>query len=436
MAKTKQTIVVEAGQTSYELDFPYLQTSDIVVSGGYSFTVSGSTINFTSPLTPGNDIDVFRVTDTDSALVQWSDATSLNPKDLDTTLLQNLYAIQEMKNDTAGGGDSLQGQITANRDNISTNADDILTLEGQTGLNTARIATNEQGISDNSDAISGNTGSIQFNTLSIDGNTSELADHEGRISNNELAIGSNAAQIQIGINNDIIVNSRIDSNDNDISSLDGRVDVLEAGGGTGGGFTPLVSTFTWGRIANDGIVAPLEATVGEAKSFGTGQVTVSTRVTNQNNVSISQASANPSSSNTPLKISFANEGKYVVETQLSFEDLPTINSGLRFYYILNGIQSNAAILGLEAIGNIHPSQLTGRSSILSWINGEGNNQPMAPFTVDITSGDFLQIFYAGMPSSSTLAFGGEAPFLALNNGDLVTAEDASFLFQLKVTQIA
>ena len=88
----------------YALPFSYIATTDIfawlnnVVST--AFTVSGSTLTFTSAPANAVAIVIKRVTPTDSRLVDFTDGSVLTESDLDQSADQNFYIAQE-SSDTA-----------------------------------------------------------------------------------------------------------------------------------------------------------------------------------------------------------------------------------------------------------------------------------------------------------------------------------------------
>ena len=100
MAYLAQVSYTGDGSTvGYSLPFTYIATTHIkaYIAGveTSAFTVSGSTVTFTSPPANAAVIKIERVTPTDARLVDFQDGSVLTESDLDQSADQNFYIAQE-----------------------------------------------------------------------------------------------------------------------------------------------------------------------------------------------------------------------------------------------------------------------------------------------------------------------------------------------------
>lgn len=126
MAITQNTYTANGILTQFSFTFPYLEESDVKVSldgvdqatTEYSFA-NATTIEFNTAPTNGQDVRIYRVTDTDSAQATFFAGSSIRAQDLNDNNLQLLYATQETVNrrvDSTGG--SMTGDLDMNQNKV------------------------------------------------------------------------------------------------------------------------------------------------------------------------------------------------------------------------------------------------------------------------------------------------------------------------------
>ena len=126
MATTQNTYTANGILTQFSFTFPYLEESDVKVSldgtdqatTEYSFA-NATTIEFNTAPTNGQDVRIYRVTDTDAAQATFFAGSSIRAQDLNDNNLQLLYATQETVNrrvDSTGG--SMTGDLDMNQNKV------------------------------------------------------------------------------------------------------------------------------------------------------------------------------------------------------------------------------------------------------------------------------------------------------------------------------
>ena len=131
MATTQNTYTANGILTQFSFTFPYLEESDVKVSldgvdqatTEYSFA-NATTIEFNTAPTNGQDVRIYRVTDTDAAQATFFAGSSIRAQDLNDNNLQLLYATQETVNrrvDSTGG--SMTGDLDMNQNKVIDLAD-------------------------------------------------------------------------------------------------------------------------------------------------------------------------------------------------------------------------------------------------------------------------------------------------------------------------
>ena len=89
------------------------QTATLVEGVDYNFSGSGTQIILTSALGSGEVLTIERDTPTGAQLSPWSDGSNLTAEELNTSDLQNLYAVQELKDENSLGATEARNATTA-----------------------------------------------------------------------------------------------------------------------------------------------------------------------------------------------------------------------------------------------------------------------------------------------------------------------------------
>lgn len=89
------------------------QTATLVEGVDYNFSGSGTQIILTSALGSGEVLTIERDTPTGAQLSPWSDGSNLTAEELNTSDLQNLYAVQELKDENSLGAVEARNATTA-----------------------------------------------------------------------------------------------------------------------------------------------------------------------------------------------------------------------------------------------------------------------------------------------------------------------------------
>ena len=139
MPATYQTYS-NSGQTTFSVTYPYIKKSHVKVYKGrdivantqtatlvegvdYNFSGSGTQIILTSALGSGEVLTIERDTPTGAQLSPWSDGSNLTAEELNTSDLQNLYAVQELKDENSLGAVEARNATTAaNNATVAANA--------------------------------------------------------------------------------------------------------------------------------------------------------------------------------------------------------------------------------------------------------------------------------------------------------------------------
>lgn len=103
MAVTQNTYTGNGSQTNYSFTFPYLNTSDILVSvSGVNTTAytlaNATTVAFNTAPANGAAIRIYRKTSDASLAATFYPGSAIRSQDLNNNLTQNLYVIQEVNN--------------------------------------------------------------------------------------------------------------------------------------------------------------------------------------------------------------------------------------------------------------------------------------------------------------------------------------------------
>lgn len=136
MALASITVAGNGSQSTWSIPFSYIVASDIQASvnavpvAAGNIAVAGANVTITPTPANGSVVIIFRVTSTNPPRVSWASATDLNPSDLDTTLLQPLYAVEE-NTDTITTNNA---QVAANTVGVSALDTRTLALEASTSL--------------------------------------------------------------------------------------------------------------------------------------------------------------------------------------------------------------------------------------------------------------------------------------------------------------
>lgn len=98
---TLTTYTAGAGDVQFDVPFPYLRFTDLVVTNNnnpVTFTeVHAGRIQLTTPCTGGESILIKRVTDVTSSVVDFQDPSSITAEDLNKGLSQSLFAAEEIE---------------------------------------------------------------------------------------------------------------------------------------------------------------------------------------------------------------------------------------------------------------------------------------------------------------------------------------------------
>lgn len=143
MATTSENFTGITGTDTFAFTFPYIDVSEVKVTVAgvlvtpANLTISGSNVTIAPEPANGAAIVVYRETDVDTPRVAWSGVTTLLGSDLDATLLQPLYGLQESVNATTDNATGLATEITDRTSGDTTNATAIATEES------ARIAADQ-----------------------------------------------------------------------------------------------------------------------------------------------------------------------------------------------------------------------------------------------------------------------------------------------------
>jgi hypothetical protein len=140
MAITQNTYTANGILTQFSFAFPYLEESDVKVSlDGVDqatteyFFANATTIEFNTAPTNGQNVRIYRVTDTDAAQATFFAGSSIRAQDLNDNNLQLLYATQETVNrrvDSTGG--SMTGDLDMNQNKVIDLADPTAAQDAST----------------------------------------------------------------------------------------------------------------------------------------------------------------------------------------------------------------------------------------------------------------------------------------------------------------
>ena len=103
MAVTQNTYIGNGSQTNYSFTFPYLDTTDIVVSvNGVTTTAytlaNATTVAFNTAPANGSAIRIYRSTSNDALQASFFPGSAIRAADLNNCFTQTLYATQETTN--------------------------------------------------------------------------------------------------------------------------------------------------------------------------------------------------------------------------------------------------------------------------------------------------------------------------------------------------
>ena len=370
--------------TQYSITFPYIDVTHVkaYLNGTLTsaYTISSSTLTFTTAPANGVVIRIERETPNDTRLVDFTDGSVLTESDLDASADQNFYIAQEITDDSASklGLDTddkydannkviknlanpVNNNDAVNKQFISTNLPNITTVAG-----ISADVTTVAGIAGNVTTVAGNNANVSTvatNIASVNTVATNIADvitvandlNEAISEIETTANDLNEAVSEIdtvanSINNVNLVGTDI-TNVNTVATNIANVNTVagnNANVSTVAGISGNVTTVA-------GISADVTAVAGDATDIGTvatdiadvstvaGSIanvnTVAGSIANVNNVSGSIANVNSVASNIASVNSFANRyriGATDPTTSLDAGDLffNTTSNTLRFY---NGI---------------------------------------------------------------------------------------------------
>ena len=449
MADTAMVVTALPNQSAWELTFPYLDPSDIkVLKNGVPFTafsLDGSTITIADFIYGGEVFTFSRSTDTDNPAVEWRDATFLNPKDLDLTLLQNVYAIQEIKEllGSADGTADLSLQVAANTQAIATLGDwsvpvtaiqaDIQSLQDeqgtqdQTATDINALATQNRQRIDVLEANGGGTGSGS-STLAGLTDTTVGTLSQGQILSYNVGTGT-------WINTTAADSSQVTTNTADIAELQTNVSGMIV--------EEYLTTCTFSILPDDPSTTTIQASDFGTSGFAQLKTSHMSGRTDRDNVTDTDGTpygsgdvtgwypqANTGGVYDDCVITVNRAGTYLLSSDLIFGDLPTANSYVGFQVFQNDLQQITGIY----LGNWHPSEIVGavNEADLFKLYGKGfgpfHTEP--PIIVSLNQGDTLNCYLTSLDPDGTVSL----PLLG--NGSQVTAAyDASLCLSLTLQRI-
>ena len=169
MATTTQTFTGTGSQTQFSIAFSYRTTADVKATinavATTAFSVSGSTVTFTSAPANGAAVVIFRETDNATIEADFQSGSALRAVDLNDNFEQLLFVTQESTN-TANTADTNASAAVTTANTASSNA--------TTAVNTANAATttaNSATATANSAVTTANSATATANAATTTANT-------------------------------------------------------------------------------------------------------------------------------------------------------------------------------------------------------------------------------------------------------------------------
>ena len=411
--------------TGYALPFSYIASSHVKAFinnvSNTAFTISGSTLTFTSAPANSAVIRLERQTPTDARLVDFTDGSVLTEADLDQSADQNFFIAQETSDSnqsamTIGTDDKFdaQSKVIKNVANPTNNNDAVnktylentwLSTANKTALTT--VASNISSIN----TVNSNASNIN----SVNSNASNINTVAGSIANVNTVAGDIAKVIAVA--NDLAeAVSEVETVADDLNESTSEIHTV----GTNIANVNIVGL----AIANVNTVAGISSTITAVNNNSTNINAV-----NSNSTNINTVAGNNSNINTVAGLNSA---------------IGTVNGNASNINIVAGNNSNintvagansniTAVAGIasdiSAIENIKANVTTvaGMSSAINTVNGNSTNiNAVAGATTNINNvgGAITAINNVNTNLDSVNAFGNQyrisanAPTSSLDSGDL------------------
>jgi hypothetical protein len=428
--------------TSYAIPFSYIDSSHVkaYINGTLTsaFTVSTSTLTFTSAPANGATVRIERQTPIDARLVDFADGSVLTEADLDRSANQTFYIAQEVADDQINNlALDTDDKYNANSKIIKNvanpvNANDAVnkTYLENTWLSTADKATLTNLNSNIASVNAVNSALANVNTVASDLNeaVSEINTVAVSIANVDT-VGTNIANVNIVAGNNANINTVASNNSNitavannstNINAVNANSANINAVNANSSNINTVATNISKVNTLYTEIAKVVEV-ANDLQEAVSEIDTVATAITNVNNVGNSISNVNTVASNIANVNSFFQQYK-VSSTQPSTPstgDLwyDTATSRLKIY---TGSAWNLASDYLENLINEYTYNITGTPSTVSGVDA---NSRTFSYTVDSQVNIFLNGVRLVPITNYSLSGGNTITFSpALQNGDVVFAQ--------------
>jgi hypothetical protein len=159
MATTQNTFTGNGSTVLFSFTFPYLDSTDILVSVNGTLTTAytlanATTIQFTTAPANGAAIRIFRVTDDATLAATFYPGSSIRSQDLNENFTQNLYATQESNRDATTAISTANGAVTTANTALSNSTAATSTANTASANASAAVSTANTANSNASAAVS------------------------------------------------------------------------------------------------------------------------------------------------------------------------------------------------------------------------------------------------------------------------------------------